>query len=50
MIHTMYAVLTDEELIRFAETRAGSMTGLEAELLLRFRSRVDHHDATQEED
>lgn len=50
MLRTIYAVLTDEELIRFAETRDGSMTGLEAELLLRLRSRVDRHDAMQEED
>ena len=49
MTYTIYAVLSDEELIRFAETKTDK-TALEAEFLLRLRSRVDHQEETQEED
>lgn len=42
MEHTVFAVLTDEELIRYAET-IEHKSALEVELLLRFRNRVDNN-------
>ncbi|MFZ6731948.1 hypothetical protein ACO0LG_08525 [Undibacterium sp. Ji42W] len=43
MKHTVYAVLTDEELVRKTEIAevSGSASDLELELMFRLRSRLD---------